>query len=67
MSYENFKCLVFEYVEKAGDALSVVFENDMETGRHYARFEDGTVIIGNELCSRVSVEWGSGHRAFANA
>lgn len=65
MSYEVFKCKVNALISKAGGGVNVRFSTDPEMGKHYADCSDGTTIIGNESCVRVSVRWGSGHQSIA--
>lgn len=62
MSYEVFRRKVNALIAKAGGGLAVRFFTDTESGRHYASCSDGTVIIGNTACLKVSVRWGSGHQ-----
>jgi len=63
MSYEVFQDKVSALVKRAGGGISVRFSRDEDKGRHFANCSDGTVIIGNEACLRVSVRWGNGHTA----
>lgn len=65
MSYEVFRRKVNALIAKAGGNINVRFSTDSEKGKHYARCSDGTTIIGNELCHKVSVRWGSGHLSMA--
>ena len=53
------------HFRKAGGGINVRFSTDPEKGKHYANCSDGTTIIGNEACLRVSVRWGSGHQSIA--
>lgn len=55
MSYETFMSRVNALIERAGGEIGVRFFNDVERGKHYANFSDGTVIIGNEACLKVTV------------
>lgn len=67
MSFANFQTRVSAIVAAAGMSKDdVSFHTDEESGRHFARFTDGTTIIGNRSCARVSVHWGSGHKALAD-
>lgn len=63
MSYEVFKSKINALIDKAGGGIKVQFSTDQ--GIHHARCSDGTTIIGNEECLRVSVHWGSGHNGLA--
>lgn len=65
MSYKVFRRKVNALIAKAGGGISVRFSNDSEKGRYCASCSDGTTIIGNEVCLRVSVRWGSGHQGIA--
>lgn len=51
MSYEVFR--------------RVEFSTDNENGKHCASCSDGTTIIGNRLCLKVAVRWGSGHQSIS--
>lgn len=65
MSYEVFKTKVNALIERAGGGIGVRFSRDAEKGKHFANCSDGTVIIGNESCLKVSVRWnGKNHQAF---
>lgn len=61
MSYEVFKRKVNALIAKAGGGIKVRFSSDAEKGQHFARCSDGTTIIGNKACLKVTVRWGSGH------
>lgn len=61
MSYEVFKRKVNALIAKAGGGIKVRFSSDTEKGRHFAKCSDGTTIIGNNTCLKVTVRWGSGH------
>lgn len=63
MSYEVFRRKVNALIAKAGGDVNVRFSTDPEKGKHYAKCSDGTTIIGNDVCLRVSVHWGSGHQS----
>lgn len=64
MGYEVFKNKVNALIERAGGGIGVRFSS--EDGRHFANCSDGTVIIGNEECLRVTVRWnGRNHQAMA--
>lgn len=67
MSYETFMSRVNALIERAGGEIGVRFFNDVERGKHYANFSDGTVIIGNEACLKVTVRWnGKNHQGIAS-
>ena len=70
MSYEVFQRKVnalIKKVNKQGNAdITVRFSNDTDKGRFFANCSDGTTIIGNPVCPRVAVRWGSGHQSFAS-
>lgn len=66
MSYDAFKQKVNALISKAGGGIKVQFSTDDDSGRHYANLSDGTTIIGNRSCFRVSVRWGSGHQGIAS-
>ncbi len=61
MSYEVFKKKVNALIKRAGGKIKVKFSRDNGKGCHYANCSDGTVIIGNAKCLKVTVRWGSGH------
>ena len=66
MSYEDFQKRVNVLVDRIkGFKPTVNFRHDVEHGKHYANFSDGTTIIGNTVAKNVMVQWGSGHRATA--
>lgn len=65
MSFEVFKNKIISLIDRAGGGILVDFSTDQENGRHIACCSDGTKIVGNSVCARLSVQWGSGHRAFA--
>lgn len=67
MGYEAFQCKVNALIERAGGCIKVGFSTNPEEGKHYAKCSDGTIIVGNELCKRVEVRWGTrgNHCAFA--
>lgn len=65
MSYEVFKRKVNALIARAGGNISVRFSTDNEKGKRYANCSDGTTIVGNNSCLRVSVHWGSGHHSIA--
>ena len=65
MGYETFKKRVSVLVDRIeGERPEVEFYHDHESGKHYANFQDGTVIIGNTIARNVMVRWGS-HKAHA--
>lgn len=61
MSYDVFKERVRGLVNRSGSKVSFHHED----GKHIACCSDGVTIIGNVLCPRVLVKWGSGHTAYA--
>ena len=63
MAYNSFVSRVQSLIARAGGGIGVSFSVD--NGRFVASCTDGTTIIGNPSCSRVSVRWGSGHEAIA--
>lgn len=65
MSYEVFQHKVNALIAKADESILVWFSTDCDKGEHQANCSDGTTIIGNESCLRVTVRWGSGHQALA--
>lgn len=65
MSYEVLRRKVNALIAKAGGGIDVRFSTNPEQGKHYARCSDGTTIIANESCHKVSVRWGSGHLSMA--
>lgn len=65
MSYEGFKTAVNNLVAKAGGGISVSFSQD--DGKYFARFPDGTRIIGNSVSPKVTIRWGGrNHQSVAN-
>lgn len=68
MSYEVFIRKVNALIERADNkGLSVRFSTDLETGRHFARFSDGTSIIANTQCKKVEVRWNRGNHSSITA
>lgn len=65
MSYETFQSRIKALINKIGGDVNVRFSTDPEQGKHYANCSDGTIIIGNKTCLKVSIRWGSGHQAIA--
>lgn len=65
MSYDLFKNKVAALIRRSGEYTKVCFSTDHDTGKHRARFPDGTIIVGNSICHKVTVLWGSGHQAIA--
>lgn len=63
MSFDAFKTRVNALIARAGGGLAASFSTD--EGKHVAKISDGTTIIGNSKCLKVSVRWGSGHTAIA--
>ena len=64
MSYEVFQRMVKALIEKAGGGITVEFSKDGDTGKHFAKCFDGTVIIGNGVSRKVEVRWnGQNHKA----
>lgn len=64
MSYELFKQKVNALIERADNkGNSVKFSTDADTGKHYARFSDGTLIIANTQCKKVEVRWNRGNHS----
>ena len=62
MPYEVFQHRVNGIVNRMKCVKPTVnFSHDDESGKHYARFSDGTTIIGNTIAKKVAVKWGSGH------
>jgi hypothetical protein len=61
MSFASFKERILSFAEATG--ASVVFRH--VDGKHIAELSDGTTITGNTTARRVSVQWGSGHMAYA--
>lgn len=64
MAFDVFKAKVSALAERSNVALRSVHVN--EDGQYIARFANGDKVIGNAVCSKVMVKWGSGHKAFAN-
>ena len=64
MTYEDFQAYVNAIIDKLKDDKPEVSFSHSD-GRHYARFSDGTTIIGNSVAKRVMVRWGAGHAAHA--
>lgn len=62
MAYDAFVERISALVSEIS-GLSVDFSH--EDGLHIARVSDGTVITGNAISGRISVQWGSGHSATA--
>lgn len=60
--YSVFKRRVNALVRRVG-GVSVRFNYDTDKGKFYANCSDGTTIIGNPSCLKVTVRWGSGHMA----
>lgn len=65
MTYEVFQDKVRSLIKRVGNNIEVWFSTDEEKGKHYANCSDGTTIIGNTACLKVSVQWGSGHCSMA--
>lgn len=65
MAFEVFKAKVNALIERAGGGIKVRFEHDTDKGRFRASCSDGTTIIGNPASLRVTVNYGSGHKAMA--
>ena len=65
MSYEVFKRKVNALINRADAGIKVRFHHDAEHGRFFAKFSDGTTIIGNSSAMKVTVRFGSGHQAMA--
>lgn len=64
MSYEVFQKRINALLRRVKDGgITVQFSHS--DGRHFARFSDGTTIIGNSVTPKVMVKWGSGHAAHA--
>lgn len=61
MSYQAFIERVSRFVRAAGSKATFSHED----GKHIARCADGVTIVGNAVCSKVLVKWGSGHTAYA--
>lgn len=65
MSYDDFESRVFALIRKAGGGIAVMCYNDEDRGLYHAFSSDGTHITANSISSRVTVNFGSGHRAMA--
>lgn len=64
MSYDDFKERVNALIKRAGGGIKVWFTSDSEHGKHYANCSDGTVIIGSNVCMKVTVRWnGRNHQS----
>ena len=64
MSYEVFRAKVNALIKRAGGEIKVRFSSDKEHGKHYATGSDGTVIIGSEVCKKITVRWnGRNHQS----
>lgn len=64
MSYEVFQKRINALLRRVkGGGITVQFSHS--DGKHFARFSDGTTIIGNAVTPKVMVNWGSGHAARA--
>lgn len=61
MSFEVFKTHAEGFASRV-NGVSVKCRMD-DKGRYIASFSDGTKMIANRACRKVSVQWGSGHRA----
>ena len=66
MSYEAFQQKVNALIRRSGAGVNVRFHHDSEKGKHYANCSDGTTIVGNAINLKVTVKWGSGHKAIAS-
>ena len=62
MPYQTFCKRVSALVNRTGASVKFAHKD----GRHIARCSDGVTIVGNAVCDRVLVKWGSGHTAYAN-
>lgn len=65
MSYKDFQNRVNALIKRAGGGIDVGFSNDTEKGIYYATCSDDTVIVGNSQNLKVTVNFGSGHKALA--
>lgn len=65
MSYAVFRRKVNALIARAGGGISVRFHHDTEKGKFFANCSDGTTIIGNPACLKVTVRYGSGHQMMA--
>lgn len=65
MSYDAFKSRVNALISRVG-GITASFTHDTETKRYFAKCSDGTTIIGNPKCNRVTIRWGNGHTAMAD-
>lgn len=63
MSYEVFKHKVNALIKRAGENASVRFHEDADEGRFFAHCSDGTTIIARPGSLKVTVLYGSGHKA----
>lgn len=63
MSFAEFRSGCSQYSAETGDRLKSVTVN--QDGQYIARFASGSMIVGNGVCKRVCVRWGSGHMAYA--
>ena len=61
MSYQTFIERVSGFVKASGSKVRFSHED----GKHIARCADCVIIVGNAICNRVLVRWGSGHTAYA--
>lgn len=64
MQYEDFQKRINALVNRIGGYKPTVRFSHSD-GKHYARFSDGTMIIGNTVAKNFMVRWGSGHAAYA--
>lgn len=61
MSYDVFQEQIKGLVKCSGSKVSFSHED----GKHIARCSNGVTIVGNTICPKVLVKWGSGHTAYA--
>lgn len=65
MTETGFKAHVVSLASRSGISPGLIrFEADKEEGKLMARL-DGILIIGNSVSNKVTVYFGSGHKAMA--
>lgn len=65
MSFSTFRNKVNSILSRTNTNLMVWFSHDTEQGKYFAKFSDGTTIIGHPSGKKVTVRYGSGHQMMA--
>ena len=63
MTYQEFVDGITELAAKSGENVTVVFNQDVESGKYTGISSNGIRFSGNSHSFKVTVNWGHKHQA----